>query len=50
MTVTVEPGGRVLKPYPLHRVALVGMGPSAATFANSVYYEEFRPKKGHSET
>ena len=49
MTVTVEPGGRVLKPYPLHRVALVGMGPSAVAFANSVYYEEFRRKLGHSE-
>lgn len=38
-----------MEPYPLHRVALVGMGPSAATFANAVYYEEVRPKPGHTE-
>ncbi len=49
MTVTVEPGGKVLKPYPLHQVALIGMGPSAVAFANDVYYEHFRSVKGESE-
>lgn len=47
--VTVEPGGRVLQPYPLHQVAMVGMGPSAVQFANSVYYQEFCRKKGERE-
>jgi hypothetical protein len=49
VTVTVEPGGKVLKPYPLHRVALIGMGPSAVAFANSVYADEFKVKRGAAE-
>jgi hypothetical protein len=49
VTVTVEPGGKVLKPYPLHRVALIGMGPSAVGFANSVYADEFKAKAGAAE-
>lgn len=38
-----------MEPYPLHRVALVGMGPSAVAFANSIYYEEFKRRAGEGE-